>query len=71
VLSTLGKLTSNVGDDLSARKFAGARTKRPHIPAEEDWILQAIKLLITRVGEHDFDPAAPLKQITMADLPKV
>jgi hypothetical protein len=68
VLSKLGELTSGVGDELSARKF---ETKRPHTPAELDWILKAVKLLITRVGEYDFDPAAPLKQITLADLAKV
>jgi hypothetical protein len=71
VLKKLGELTADVGDELSARKFEAPSTKRPHTPAEQDWILEAIKLLIARVGEYDFDPAAPLKQITLADLPKV
>ena len=26
--------------------------------------------MIARVGEYEFNPAAPLKQITLADLPK-
>jgi hypothetical protein len=68
VLSKLGELTSGVGDEMAARKF---ETKRPHTPAELDWILKAVKLLITRVGEYDFDSTAPLKPITLADLPKV
>lgn len=71
VLNKLGKLTSDVGDGLSARKFEVTSTKRPHTPAEQDWILKAVKLMIARVGEYEFNPAAPLKQITLADLPKV
>jgi hypothetical protein len=71
VLDKLGELTSEVGDELSARKFDATSTKRPHTPAEQVWILEIVKLLITRVGEYEFDPAAPLKLITLADLPKV
>ena len=71
VLQKLGELTSEVGDELSARKFDATSTKRPHTPAEQAWILEVVKLLITRVGEYEFDPAAPLKLIILGDLPKV
>jgi hypothetical protein len=71
VLGKLGELTSEVGDELSARKFDATSTKRPHTPAEQAWILEVVKLLIKRVGEYEFDPAAPLKLITLGDLPNV
>ena len=69
VLNQLGRLTSDVGDELTARKFDALSTRRSHTEIEKTWIVAAIKLLILRVAEHDSDPSAVTAQITLADLP--
>jgi hypothetical protein len=67
VLATLGELCARRGDAATARKFDPTGT--PLTPAEVTWIEAAVRRLIRRVGEHDYDPAAARPTITMADLP--
>ena len=45
----------------------------PLTDVERGWIRETVKMLIRRKGEYDFDPssAASLRQITLADLPKL
>ena len=69
VLDTLGRLTSDIGDEATARKFDQFSTRRPHTPNEKAWIEATVKRLIHRVAEHDYNPTATLPKITMADLP--
>lgn len=69
VLDNLGKLTSDVGDELSARKFDGSSSRRPHSQSETNWIEFTVKTLIRRVAEYENDPTALMPQITLADLP--
>jgi hypothetical protein len=69
VLDKLGTLTSDVGDETTARKVDEQSTKRAHTPAETAWIQAAAKKIIRRVGELEANPAASLASIMMADLP--
>ena len=69
VLDKLGTLTSDVGDEATARKFDNQSTKRAHTPTEKAWVEAAVKKIIRRVAEYDYDSAAALPQISMADLP--
>jgi len=65
VLDTLGRLTTQRGDNLTARKAQA--TPVTLSGSEEAWIEKVIKLLIRRIGEYR--SAQTLPQITMADLP--
>ncbi|MDQ3257297.1 MAG: hypothetical protein M3R15_25990, partial [Acidobacteriota bacterium] len=71
ILDKLGKLASERGSQGDARKLDSGSTLIPLTDIERQWIREAVKMLIRRKGEYDFDPAsaASLKQITMADLP--
>ena len=69
VLSKLGELSSQVGDNQKARKFGGSG--RSHTDREERWLKETVLALIRRVGEYDSDPKAPLPALTMADLPNL
>ena len=71
VLNKLGMLTSAVGNYQTARKIDKNHTLRPYTNQEIRWIEEAVKKLIRRVAEYDFDPQASQKLplITMADLP--
>jgi len=73
VLDKLGELTSEKGNTDDARKLDYRSALIPLSDAERRWIREAIKALIRRKGEYEFDPlkASFLKQITMADLPKL
>jgi hypothetical protein len=73
ILNTLGRLVSTRGDELEARKFHAGTTPVPLTDQERKWIRAAVKMLIRRKGEYDFDSAAAasLPQITMADLPSL
>ena len=71
VLGTLGTLTSEVGDERTARKVPKSRTYRPHSPAQTAWIEAVVRRLILRVGEWDFDPSATLPKLTMDHFPKL
>ena len=65
VLDTLGRLTAQRGDNLTARK--AQVTPVTLSGGEKAWIETVIKLLILRIGEYR--SAQTLPQITMADLP--
>jgi hypothetical protein len=71
VLRTLGRLTSQVGDEETARKFNRQGERRPHTRAEKAWIEAAVKALIRRAGEWASNREAPRPQLTMNDLPKL
>lgn len=68
VLQTLADLTHEKGG-AEARKAAGMGDG--FSPNERNWIEAAMKLLIRRAAETAHDPAAPLPQITMRDLPNL
>ena len=72
VLDKLGELTSERGTPGDARKLDSGSTLVPLTDFERRWIREAVKMLIRRKGEYDFEPAtgASLEQITMTDLPK-
>jgi hypothetical protein len=70
-LDKLGELTSDVGDETSARKFDDRSTRRPHTGTERTWIEATVRMIIRRVAALDYDPSASVAQITMADLPKL
>jgi hypothetical protein len=67
VLDTLGKLTSEVGDAQTARKFDAYSTRRALGSKEKAWIEAVIPALIIRVGEYAPDRTLPL--LTMKDFP--
>jgi hypothetical protein len=66
VLRKLGDLAANKGGN-EARKANGAKAE--FTPVERQWLEEAIKHLIWRAAEVAGNPPAPLRQITMADLP--
>jgi hypothetical protein len=67
VLRELGHL-ANVGDWRTARK-ASIAERRQHEPREVAWVEEAVRLLIQRMAEYAFDPAACREPLTMANLP--
>ena len=73
ILDKIGELTSERGTQKDARKLDSGSTLLPLTDGEKRWIREAVKILIRRKGEYDFDPAtaSSLKQINMADLPKL
>jgi len=73
VLSTLGNLCTEKGDETEARKYSKNRKFPPLSPKEKEWIVSVIKALIRRVGEYEYarSTGAELKQITMGDFPKM
>ncbi|MGE5444246.1 MAG: hypothetical protein ACM3SR_06520 [Ignavibacteriales bacterium] len=71
VLSKLGELSSKKGDRMEARKPPKNGVYIPLSSNERSWLEEAVKAMIRRVGERDYYPSAPLKRITMADLPKI
>jgi len=71
VLDKLGYLVSAVGDDRTARKLKKLREFRAHTHAEIVWVEAAVKALIRRVGEWEFDHEASRRKLTMSDLPKL
>lgn len=70
VLNHLGHLTSEVGDEDTARKW-GRQVPRPHTGAEKAWINAAVLKLIHRLGDYAADPDASRVPITMQDLPQL
>ncbi len=71
VLDTLARLTSEVGDERTARKIVAHGKPRPHTGAEVAWIEATIKMMTLRVGEWAFDSSATRPKLTMADLPEL
>lgn len=70
VLDKLGALTSERGDASEARKIDQRSQITPLTGYERRWIQEAIKILIRRKAEYDFNPAATLSQITMSSFPE-
>jgi hypothetical protein len=64
VLDALGRLTSNHGDHMTARKASAAS---PLTSSESAWVQAAVKMLIWQVGT----PEAVRSWIKMADLPAI
>jgi hypothetical protein len=62
ILDAIGRLTSNHGDDMSARK---ASATQPLTASESAWVEAAVKKLIWQLGTPDMARS----QITMSDLP--
>jgi hypothetical protein len=75
VLDELGKLASRSGDDTTARKWDSKPPPQPLSDSEkvwvEEWVENAIRLLIYRAGQHASDPDREWPMITMKDLPKL
>jgi len=69
ILEMIGQLSSRKGASSDARKYPEGGNFDPLDSQERAWLDAAIKRLILRVGEHDFDPNADLPIITMSDLP--
>jgi hypothetical protein len=71
VLARVGHL-ANVGDYRTARKADIRVTeRRPHTPAELAWLENAVRMMIKRMAEYEFDPGAVRPQVTMMDLPEL
>jgi hypothetical protein len=70
VLDTLGKLTSERGDETTARKSLGQPS--PLTGTEGAWIASVVKELIYRVGEYSgCRDDSTLAQITMANFSRI
>lgn len=70
VRDKLGRLTAEVGDSESARKFK--TSSRDFTKPETAWIEAAVKAMIRRKGEHDYDDdPSSLTCLTMKDLPQL
>ena len=67
VLKKVGELSTNRGDDSNARKVTSSLT--PFSPAEAQWLEEAIRVLIRRVGEIAAGHSP--QQLTMTDLPRL
>jgi len=68
VLATVGRLSSEVGDERTARKL-GPKL-RPLTGEERAWLEETVKALIRRVGEvAATGSAAAFPPLTLADLP--
>lgn len=71
VLGKLGRLTTEIGDEETARKFSCLKERRPHTGTERAWIEAAVKALIRRAGEWASNPEAALPRLTLNDLPEL
>jgi hypothetical protein len=69
VLSKVGKLATERGDALTARKMSS--NLQPLKPEESEWLEAAVRVMIRRAGEVAAQPGQPLPQITLADLPRL
>jgi len=69
VLSKLGYLCSEVGDEQTARKRSNQSQNRSYTPAEKSWMEAVIRAMIRRVGEFTHDPTRAFKPLTMSDFP--
>ena len=67
ILQTLGLLSSERGDDMTARKVPRSGKLRDLTPAERSWLEQAVLRIIRRIGEQA--SGATLPSISLADLP--
>jgi len=71
VLNELGRLTTEVGDEQTARKYRGRKERRSYTRAEQTWIKAALRAVIRRAGQWAYDSEAQWPKLTMNDLPKL
>ena len=73
VLDELGRLSSDIGDDKTGRKYLPSQSikARAHSEIELNWLLAVMNQLIRRAGEHAADPAGSFPMITMSSLPSL
>lgn len=69
VLGTIGRLSSTKGDEVTARKAAAGGNFQDLSGSERQWLEEAARRLIFRLGEHN--SGAPLTLISMANLPSL
>jgi hypothetical protein len=71
VLDKLGRLSSTSGDETTARKWDSASSPQPLTDREIEWVENAVRLLIYRVGQYAADPDREWTKFTMKDLPQM
>jgi hypothetical protein len=69
VLSTIGRLSSTKGDESTARKAGVGNQFEELSGAEKQWLEEAMRRVIHRLGEHA--SGAPLALISLRDLPSL
>ena len=69
VLNGIGKLASERGDEGTARKYVAIKSGAPLTSSEVQWLEEAVKSIIRRVGE--FGAIDTLQQLDLADLPSL
>jgi hypothetical protein len=69
VLDTIGRLSSEKGDESTARKVQPGNQFQELSGAEKEWLEQAVRRVIYRLGERA--SGAPLTQISLTDLPAI
>lgn len=69
VLNAMGRLSSTKGDEITARKVIGQSQLQDLSPAEKQWLEEAVRCVIRRLGEHA--AGAQVNVITMAELPQI
>ena len=67
ILNKIGELTSEKGDDYSARKAKAIQENLT--PNEKQWLEKATRMIIYQIGKHA--SAKPYNQLTMSDLPQL
>jgi hypothetical protein len=71
VLKKLGELTSKRGDMTESRKAKGRTSFEPLSFKEIDWITAAVRQVIRRKAEYDYDPEGSYSLIDMSCLPEL
>lgn len=69
ILNLIGKLSSTKGDSSTARKIQTGSVLEELSGAEKQWLEQAVRRVIHRLGEHA--AGAPLTPIKLSDLPNL
>lgn len=69
VLGTMGRLSSTKGDESTARKVGRSKQFLDLSPAEKQWLEEAVRCVIRRLGEHA--SGAQLTPIKLSDLPRI
>ena len=69
VLGKMGQLTSQRGDQATARKYAAIKSGAPFTAPEIHWLEEAVKAIIRRLGE--LHATATLQPIDMNNLPSL
>ena len=69
VLRKIGELTSERGDEKTARKMSRTNAVKPMSHREKAWLEEALKVVIARVAE--VAGGKSVQQLTMDDLPRL